>query len=141
MTKMQVLVTQKEKRDLEEAAGALGISSSRFMAQAALHEAELALSVKRGVRAFSEGLEARQQEILRLVVEREKTGPIAMGAISERLGIVPAVLSRIVSAMQRQELVWRENRGRRGQFVSLTEKGRQVWAIIGGRCQSGSKAL
>lgn len=125
---MQVSVAGHEKRDIEEAAGALGISTSRFIAQAALREAQVVLSAKRGLIASSQGLEARHQEILELVNQGEKGGPISMKAISERLGVSPSLLSRIMGEVENLALVSRERKGRRGVFVRLTEKGKRVWA-------------
>lgn len=73
----QVVVSQQEKRVVDEAARVLGITTSRLARRAVSRDAQLVLA---GFRAcpWAEGLRFRRQRILE-VLERHGGGPASLG--------------------------------------------------------------
>ncbi len=124
---LQVTLSANEKRDVDLASRALGITTNRFATRAVLREAQLALAGFRA-RPWAEGLRFRHLRILK-VIERQGGDPVSIGFIRNELNPIDlGLLSRVITEMERLGLVGRQRIAkRRGVFVKVTGKGRRAW--------------
>lgn len=72
------------------------------------------------------GLTPAQERTLRMIARAD--GPIRMGAIAERMGVVPRSVTPLVDALEEAGLVQRtiDPASRRSILLTLTESGRAV---------------
>jgi len=137
--KIQCFVSAEEKRNITEAASLLGVSASRFVARAAIRDAENVLlgacamaaervKDKTEAQRLSLSLTPSECRILAETRESEVRGKVTVTSIATRLAVDLAMATRLTRRLEGLELLERKRdpKDRRQLLLRLTPKGREV---------------
>jgi len=132
-------VSTEEKREITDAASLLGVSATRFVARAAIRDAE---SVVLGARAtggiaargkaeagrLSLSLTATERRILTETREGEREGKVTVTRIAARLDVDLAMATRLTRRLEDLRLLnrRRDAKDRRCLVLTLTAQGREA---------------